>query len=310
MRYHVRFGRLAAVLGLVAATTGWFSTIALAAGGSAPFNVTIAKSCIYPGQAQTVSVVPGWEAMDITVTYSNSNKQTINPVRTNGVQVATWTIASSAPAGMATVLITAFVGPPGPEGASGIARAVGHFAIAVAGQACTPPPDLGPVNGVFVGLPAAPTPVKKVCDAGVTGTAVFSLSVTTPPDLITLRLPASMNLTASCNGEAARIYGLSTDVVVTLHEIALPSGAAAAADTRVTMILGDYYATPAPTVTIRNALAAATVSPTPTPAPVVRLPATGGGRHRDEAPWWLALALGAVGLSTAGWIVARGRAHS
>jgi hypothetical protein len=119
-----------------------------------------------------------------------------------------------------------------------------------------------------------------------------------------------MNLSAACNGAAARIYGLSTDVVVALHEIELPSGAAAAADTQVTMILGDYYATPAPTVTIHNVRAAATVSPTPTPTSVIRLPVTGGGMPRGEAPWWLPLALGAAVISIAGWIIARGRALS
>lgn len=312
IRHHVRLARLAPVFGLVAAFTIGFGTGASAAGGSSLFEATIAKACLYPGQDQTVTVTPGWEAMDITVTYHNGTKQTVNPVRANGVQVATWTVASNAPAGTATVLITAFIGPPGPEGSAGIASARGYFNIGLAGQACTPPPDLGlgPVRGVFVGLPSAPTPVKKVCDAGVTGTAVFSLSVTTPRDLITLRLPASMNLSVACNGAAGRIYGLSTDVVVTLHEIGLPSGAAAAADTQVTMIMGDYYATPAPTVTIRNVRAAAIVSPTPTPAPVVRLPTTGGGRHRDEAPWWPLVALGAVSISTAAWMVARGRAHS
>jgi hypothetical protein len=248
--------------------------------------------------------------MNITVTYPNGTKLTVSPVRANDVQVATWTVASNALTGQATVLITAFIGPPGPEGSAGVASARGYFNIGVAGQACTPPPDLGPVRGVFVGLPAAPTPVKKICDAGVTGTAVFSLLVTTPSDHITLSLPASMNLSAACNGAAARISGLSTDVIVTLHEIGLPSGASAAVDTQVTMILGDRYATPAPTVSIHNARAAATVTPTPTPTSVIRLPVTGGGTPRGEAPWWQSLAFGAIAISIAGWIIARGRAHS
>lgn len=300
--------RLVAVLGLVAATAIAFATVASAAGGGGPFSVTIAKPCLFPGQVQTVTVAPGWEAMDITVTYPNQTKQTVTSVRANGVQVASWTVASTEPAGAATVLITAFIGPPGPEGSAGIASATGRFAIGVAGQACTPPADNGPIQGVFVGLPAAPTPVKLVCDQGVTGSAVFSLSVTTPRDLITMRLPASMNLILACNGVAARIVGLSTGVVVTFHEIVLPSGAAAAADTNVTMIAGDYYATPAPTVTIHNVRATVAV-PTPSPSPVVLLPQTGGG-PRDPAPWWLSLALGAVAMATAGWIVARRRAHS
>lgn len=306
--HFMSFTRLGALLSGVAAITIGFGTGASAAGGSSLFEVAVAKPCLYPGQVQTVTVTPGWEAMDITVTYPNGTKLTVNPVRANGVQVASWTVASNAPAGLASILITTFIGPPGPEGSAGVARAVAPFTIGVAGQTCTPPPDNGPIRGIFVGLPAAPTPVKKVCDQGVTGTAVFSLSVTTPRDLITLRLPASMNLSLPCNGEARRIIGLSTDVVVTIHEVVLPSGAAAAADTQVTMILGDYYATPAPTVTIHNARAAATVSPTPTPRPVLRLPSTGGGAPQDQrAPWWLWLALGTAAIASAGWIVARHR---
>jgi hypothetical protein len=305
--HSIKLARLGAVVGLIAITTIGFATVASAAGGGGPFSVTIAKSCLYPGQGQTVTVAPGWEAMNITITYPNGTKQTVDPVRAAGVQVATWTIGSNAPAGLATVLITAFIGPPGPEGSAGIARAIGQFNIGVTGQACTPPPDLGPIQGVFVGLPAAPAPIKKVCDPGVTGTAVFSLSATTPRDLITLKLPASMNLSVACNGAAARITGLSTGVVVTLHEVSLPSGAAAAADTPVTMIGGDYYGTPAPTVTIRNAVAPAAVSPTPSPTPLVRLAQTGHAMPAALASPWLALLLGVLMVSIVGWVVATAR---
>jgi hypothetical protein len=92
---------------------------------------------------------------------------------------------------------------------------------------------------------------------------------------------------------------LARDIVVTLHEAVLPTGAAAAADTVVTMTPSDLEATPV-TVTVHNAKAAAVV---PTPAPVVRLPQTGGGTPADPAPGW-PLALAVVAVSTVAWSVA------
>jgi hypothetical protein len=206
-----------------------------------------------------------------------------------------WTVASNAPPGEAVVSVTTI---PRTQTAA-IGRGV--FMVGTAGQ-CTAPSETGPFYGSSI-LPAAPTSVKKVCDAGVSGSATFRVSVlvVTGNSSATFTLPAGWNLTAACNGEPAPLPALGRDIVVTLHEAVLPTGAAAAADTAVTITPADVEGTPV-TVSVHNAKAAAVV---PTPSPVARLPQTGGGMQSERAPGWLPLlALGAAAISAVAWIVA------
>jgi len=133
------------------------------------------------------------------------------------------------------------------------------------------------------------------------GSATFRLSLFIPNNSAAFTLPAGWNLTAACNGEPAPLPALGRDIVVTLHEAGLPTGAAAAADTALTITPADVEGTPV-TVTVHNAKAAAVV---PTPSPVARLPQTGGGMQSERAPvWLLLLALGAAAISALAWIVA------
>jgi hypothetical protein len=271
-----------------------------------PFSFTIARPCVRPGEVQTITVPLGRgpSVVHIVVTYpdgTRSHNVTGGTDPENKFAYA-WTVESSAPAGLATLWITVLL----PNEDTAIAHDY-HFAIGKAGQPCDPPPDEGLHHGQWIMGIAAPTEIKKVCDAGVSGTAAFQLSVVLPPmagsnysDAFTL--PESSNLSLPCNGAAVPLPRLAFGITVTLHEVRLPAGAAQSADTRVLMI--NSTGTQVPIVSIRNARATAVLASAPP-----RLPPTGGGMQRDATLWWLPLAVGAVALSTAGWIIARGRAH-
>jgi hypothetical protein len=273
------------------------SAVSAAAAFDHAWTLTISKPCVLPGASQTLTVTIGapTAVINVVVKYSNgavAQNVTLEKSAAGDVTYS-WTLASNAPPGEAVVQVITI---PRTQSA-GVGRGV--FTIGTAAQ-CPPPSEIGPFYGSRI-LPAAPTSVKKVCDSGVSGSATFrvSLLVVTANYSAAFTLPAGWNLTAGCNGDPVPLPGLARDIVVTLHEAVLPTGAAAAADTVVTMTPSDLEATPV-TVTVHNAKAAAVV---PTPAPVVRLPQTGGGTPADPAPGW-PLALAVVAVSTVAWSVA------
>ena len=299
-----RLVRLASVFGLLAAGTIGFASLASAAGGSSLFEVTVSKPCIEPGDSQTITVAGGpvW-VMNLAVSYPDGTKQTLQPVRSGGNLVVTWTVAANAPAGQATFLITALLGPPGTDVPSGVATASGLFAIGVPGQPCVAPSNAGPIRGIYVGRPAAQLSVKKACDPGVTGAATFSVTLLVPQLSAVLSLPDTMNLNVGCNSTAVALPLLSTEVVVTLHEVTLPAGAAPADDTLVIVNSTDGPVT----ITIHNAGVAPTAGVTPTAsvtptavATAAALPRTGGGTPALPGAGLLAFALGTLVLTVGG----------
>ena len=292
MRRLVLIVRLLATVGVGVLLFG--SSTASARG--AAFEGTITPGCVVPGQSLTIAL-HGTGADDLVyaqITYEDNapggGKQTIFArADSQGTFTTRFTIPATAMVGAGSVLVMAF------DPAEMTVSYPADFTIGTAAGCSTPG-----VNEI-IGSQASPFAnfqVKKTCDPGVSGNAVFSLSVAVLR--VTLEFPP---LTLSCNGAEKDLPVLPLGSTVTLHESVLPTGAAAAADTKV-MYPPLQVERP---ITIHNARAAAVVSPTPRPTSVVRLPPTGGGTPPNPTPWWLSLALVAVAVSTAGWIVARGR---
>jgi hypothetical protein len=252
-----------------------------------PFTLAISQPCVQPGGVQTITVPLGGAAVaHVVVTYPDGSRthQVVGVPDAGGTFVYRWTIEPNAPTGLAEVWVTVLF----PTASSAVADF--HFNIGAIGQPCTLPPNEGPLHGQwFTGI-AAPAGVKKVCDPGVSGAAVFRLSVRLPPlgrqqYSDAFMLPASSDLTVTCNGTAVPFPAFAFGIVVTLHEIRLPAGAAPSADTSVKMV--DSTGAPGPTVTVHNAQATSVV-PTRSPA-AVRLAQTGGVTRSNPPPTWLAL---------------------
>jgi hypothetical protein len=110
-----------------------------------------------------------------------------------------------------------------------------------------------------------------------------------------------MNLTVGCNSTPVALPLLSTEVVVTLHEVTLPAGAAPAADD--TQVIVNNTDGPV-TITIHNAGVAPTAGVAATAvATAAALPRTGGGTPALPGAGLLAFALGTLVL-TVGRILA------
>jgi hypothetical protein len=124
-------------------------------------------------------------------------------------------------------------------------------------------------------------PVKKTCDPGVTGNAIFAMSATVGEAGRFVFPP----VTLACNGGAVILPALPNfATTVTLHETTPATGATAAADT-----VFNLPPASAP-VTIHNAKAAVATTATP----VVVLARTGGGSPSSRTQGWPVLLLGAL----------------
>jgi hypothetical protein len=266
--------------GLLIGVTGATQAFATAA-----FTATLAQACVTSGGSQTITVTSaGSAAIHIEVaidgSMANAGAQTATGITDDAnTFTTTWDVGSFTTAATAQVRVWALT-------ATGVGVGLQNFEIRPVTSPC---PSPGPVTfyGQFADVSYAGGEVQKTCDAGLTGTASFTIKVNV--DLAeastTFSLPTSVTLNLACNGKSLPLPQLPIGSVITLHEATPPVGAAAAADTAITI-----KAQP-PTTTIHNAKAAVVTTPTPTPAVV--LPATG---HHPATPTipWAALAL--VGL--------------
>jgi hypothetical protein len=287
----MRLARLIAVIGVVAGASSVGSAIVASAYQDFPFQWTISQRCVLPGATQTLTVTSGASVVNLVVKYPNGSivRNVTGVFDAAGHFVDTWTVESNAPPGQAVVSLITVSRGQSPGTSTAIGR--GFFTIGTPGQPCIPPPDV-PLLGAWI-ADAATTSVKKVCDPGVSGAAVFRLSVfVTDYAVVAFTLPTSFDLSVACNGTPGPLPTLAGNSVVTLHEARPPTGAAAAPDTKITMAPADRFGTLGPTVTIHN-----------TRATAAHLAQTGGGSQPKSAPWWLALVLGAFLVSTA-WVLA------
>lgn len=299
LRWGPRIPAVALLLGVCLAVSAFLGP-GVAAYGPV-MTLTTASNCVRQGEAQTVTV-GGGQVGNILVTYPDGT--TTNPGTQTGIVagstgfIDTWTVSADAPVGEATIQATAV-------GLEGVVEGIARFTIGAAGQACHSN-DFTYFTGAHVSRPGAPTYVKKTCDSGLTGDAVFSMTVAVPgvamqfvppnqPTVITL--PANWDLRARCNGAPVLLPPFEWGNVVTLHEVAAPAGAMPASDTSLTMDFADLHGK---TVTngIHNAKAATVATPTPRPT-TRRLALTGGGPQVGTGVSWTAVVIGLLLVSSA-----------
>ena len=281
--------------GLLAGLGG--ATQAFATNTTPSFTAEVALACANVGDTQKITVVaPGDAVIHIEVTIGTS---TANGGTQNGTGVTDanhtfkdqWTLGTVSANTTATVRIWAL--EPG-----GVAAGNGTFEIHPHATAC-PTPFAKQFEGNVIDTGQFGGSVKKTCDAGVSGTAVFAptihIKVGDSTQLsTTFALPASLSLSLQCNGAAKQLPVLPTMSSITLHESTLPTGAAAAADTTIT--IGNA----AVTATINNAKAAVVTTPTP-----IVLPATGQPASTAGTPWPALALFGLIAIAGAGLVLRR-----
>lgn len=287
-------GAAGLLLGLAGATQAFAAN---------PFTAEITLACATVGDTQKITVVAAGDALiHIEVSIGGS---TVNGGTQNGTGLTDanhtfkdqWTVGAVSANTTAFVRVWALL-------ADGVSTGSKSFDIHPASAPC-PTPGVASFTGNYVDTGQFGGTVKKACDAGVSGNAVFAptihINVTYEADLsTTITLPASLTLTLACNGESASLPVLPTTSVITLHESSLPTGAAVpAADTNITI------GAAAVTATIHNAKAAVVTTPTPTPTPVIVLPATGQPGSTPGVPWPALALLGLIAVTGAGLILRR-----
>lgn len=289
--------RLLPLVGMAAFLLAAPASSASAAGGSAPSG-TIQPGCVHPGDQLTVALTGRGtnEVFLVRITYNDSaggggTQSKVGQPNSTGTFDATFRIPTTATAGVGSVDVLSV-------GAVEAAQSYpANFTVGVGAESCPSPGsvdiNLAPFSGQFNYF------VHKTCDPGVSGGAIFTLRVTvaylfstvgspqaTRVIVGTIDLPSSMNLRLACNGTSLSLPTLPLGSSVLLHEVGLPTGAAASADTTVAY----PPTTPTSNVAIHNAKAATAVTPTSRP-PV--LAQTGQGQPNSPFAPWLVLIAGA-----------------
>jgi len=285
-----RWTVLARLLAPVGVGALLFACGIVASAAGAAFVGTIQPGCVVAGQPLTIALTGtgGNAVVYERITYADTAaggglQTTVGQADTQGAFTATFTIPATAESGAGSVLVIVF----DPEEA-----AVSYPAnFTVGTSASCSNPGVSQIVGAHFSL-VARYQVKKVCDPGVSGNAVFRIAITVGVRSSTVGSPQSTvnaiatfdfpaTLTLSCNGAPGFLPTLPLGSAVALHEAVLPTGAAAAGtDTKV-----DYPPQQAQLpVTIHNARASAISASTP-PA----LAQTGAGRQFASVLWRLAL---------------------
>src|SRR2546426_1860485 len=244
--------RLMAAGGAAGLLVGLGATPAFA---TTQFSASIAASCINSGQKQTITVDSALDALvhiEVTIGGNTANDGTANGtglVNANGTFSDEWTVgnvATTTSAGVRVWVLTS----------EGVAHGSGSFSIQPANSPC-PTPSPVSISIGFIDATQVTGEVNKTCDAGVTGDAVFTATIhvvgNTNADSTTISLPAGSELTLTCNGDSEPLPRLPVGSTITLHETTRPTGAAAAADTTITMHITEGVALTA----IHNTKAAA-----------------------------------------------------
>ena len=286
--------RLLAASGAAGLLVGLGATPALAA----QFSASIAASCINSGAQQTINVESAIDALvhiEVTIGGSTANGGTANGtgvIPANGSFSDQWTVGSVTTATTAGVQIWVLT-------SEGVAHGSGTFTIQPANSPCPTPSPVSIFIG-FIDTTQVGGEVKKSCDAGVSGNAVFTatIHIIAGNSSTTITLPAGSELTLACNGDSELLPALPVGSTITLHESTPPSGAAVAADTTITMEQVEGVNV----TTIHNTKAAAVATPTPT-ARV--LPQTGQRVSTPSVPWLAIVLLGGVAVAGAGLVLRR-----
>jgi len=268
---------------------------------TSPYTGEILLGCAIVGDSQKISVTASSDALihiEVTIDGSKVNGGTQNGTGltdANHTFNDQWTVAAVSANTMAVVRVWALA-------ATGVTTGYGTFDIHPATAPCATPPPSSLAWSVVDTQQVGGT-VKKTCDAGVSGTAVFTptfhIKVSYDSHLeTTFTAPAGLTLPLDCNGESQQLPLLPPTSTITLHESTLATGAAAAADTTITI------GTAAGTTTINNAKAAVVTTPTPTPTAIV-LPATGQPASTPGIPWPALALFGLIAIAGAGLVLRR-----
>jgi hypothetical protein len=296
------FKRLLAATGAAGILIGLGgATQAFATTTTPSFTAELALTCANVGDTQKITVVAPGDALihiEVAIGTSTANGGTQNGTGltdANHTFTDQWTLGAVAANAAATVRVWAL--EPG-----GVAAGSGTFEIHPQATACQTP-FASRINGNVIDTGQFGGTVKKTCDTGVSGTAVFAptihIKVSYDSHLeTTIALPANLSLSLQCNGDAKQLPVLPTTSTITLHESTLPTGAAASEDTTIT--IGNA----AVTATINNAKAAVVTTPTPTPTAIV-LPATGQPASTPGIPWPAFALFGLIAIAGAGLVLRR-----
>lgn len=266
-----------------------------------PLTVTVQTTCATAGTAQTITVHTGAAALvhvEVSVTANTASGATQNVTGladASGNFKDQWTLGAASAVTTATIRVWVLAD-------AGVLTASDTFLIYPANSPC-PSPSTHTAFGSFVDVTQVGGNVQKTCDAGVSGTAVFAptiqIHVSYDSHLTaTVVLPASLNLSLVCNGPSKALPVLPPTSVITLHESTRPTGAAAAADTSITI------GTAAATTTIHNAKAAVVVTPTPT---AIVLPPTGQPASTPSVAWLAIALMGLLGVGAGAGLALRRR---
>jgi len=276
------------------------ATQAFATTATPSFTAEIAIACANVGDTQKITVVTPSDAVvhiEVTIGTSTANGGTQNGTGVtdaNHTFIDQWNLGTVSANTTATVRVWALE-------AGGVAAGNGTFQIHPQATACQTP-FASRFNGDVIDTGQFGGSVKKTCDAGVSGTAVFAATIHikaySTQLATTFALPASLSLSLQCNGDSKQLPTLPTTSSIVLHESTLPTGAAAAADTTIT--IGNA----AVTATINNAKAAVVTTPTPTPTAIV-LPATGQPASTPGVPWPALALFGLFAIAGAGLVLRR-----
>jgi len=270
----------------------------------APLSGEISLACVTVGETEKITVTTAGDALvhiEVTIGASTVNGGTANGT---GLTDANHTFKDQWQVAAVTAITTATVR----------VWVLTSTGVATGNQSINTTFDIHPVSapcgtafartftGNYIDTGQYGGTVKKTCDAGVSGTAVFAPTIHivsySTQDSTTFALPASLSLSLECNGAAKQLPVLPTTSTITLHESTLPAGAAAAADTTIT--IGNA----AVTATINNAKAAVVTTPTPTPTAIV-LPATGQPASTPGIPWPALALFGLIAITGAGLVLRR-----
>jgi hypothetical protein len=259
---------------------------AAAVGGS--FTAIVGPDCVQPGGTLSIRIptLAAGSVVSVRLTSSTaSGGSTVfltGTLSANGTFTGTIKVPADATAASAQVAILV-------TGNGETEIGFGNIRVAGAADACPSPGTIG-IAGDNT-FPAAPYSLSKTCASGVSGSAVFALTMGAGEGG-TFALP---DVTAPCNGGAVALPELPAEFGLTLHEKTVPIGGKAAADLSLTIPPASN-----PIVIHNDAAVTATPTPTaqPTPAPTTSTLAFTGGGQPSGPPLW-PLVVGLAGLLTA-----------
>lgn len=225
-------------------------------------NFVLTAACVSPGGSQTITVNNEAAGTAIAILTSTGGGSLTAKVPAAGTLVDTYTVSATAHAGAVAVHVIAFT-------SEGVQLSDGAFTVATTAIPCPNPSAQTEFGLMTPEIQQVQDSVKKTCAAGVTGNAVFSMTLTvqdpTTDQNTTINFPTTIS--AACNGAAVTLPKVPVGVKFKLHESTLPANAVAATDTTIVV----------------QAVSTTTINNVKTPTPILAV--TGGGTATPGLAW-------------------------